>query len=142
MDKKKAGASKKNGGSKPAKIVKKPVQPDLPKNWYYMSPEEITVSEIKDVLDPTEYDIEIWKEAGVLEIGVGDKASVDVEECEVDLGDDYSNDFLAENKVKSLFYVTIGTEQALRCQEVMKKIVAGRGGMFCADTDDFTPVIR
>lgn len=113
-----------------------------PQGWYYMSQQEITVSELAKALDESRYDIEVWVDAEVLEIGVEEKVSVDVEDCELDLGDEYSNDFLAQNEVKSLFYVSFPATAGDVCKPVLKEIVVALGGMFCKDTEDFTPVIR
>lgn len=142
MDKKSKTKGKNQGKGAGKLPVRKPAEPRYPIHWYYMDHEEITVEEIRQVLDPMEYNIEIWREAGVLEIGVSEKASVDMEECDLDMGDAYSNDFLTQNEVRSLFYVTINSGEEDSCVAAMKKIASVRGGMFCGDTEDFTPVIR
>jgi len=115
--------------------------PQMPKNWYYMVPESIKVSDIKASFEEGKYDIEIWDEAGVLEIGYAEKASMDIETVEVDLRDEYSNEFMANRGVKSLFFVTIKPEDFVACEKIMKEIIHRNGGFFVGDTEDFTPEI-
>lgn len=126
-----------------AKYKNKKSTPQLsfPRHWYYMADREIDVENIKNALDSEPYSIEIWKEAGVLEVEIEEKASIDFEECDLDLRDDYSNQFLQEHKTKILFFVTVPTVEFAKSEAVMKKIVAACGGMFCADTEDFMPQI-
>lgn len=116
-------------------------RPDFPIHWYYMATSDITVEDLKAAVASDDYDIEIWKEAGVLEVGIEEKDSMDFEACELDLRDEYSNQFLKEHEVKALFFVTLPSVSFEKCEKVMRKIVSANGGFFCADTDDFTPVV-
>lgn len=123
------------------KVQAKEKKPDFPLHWYYMATSDITVEDLKAAVASDDYDIEIWKEAGVLEVGIEEKASMDFEACELDLRDEYSNQFLKEHEVKALFFVTLPPIAFEKCEKVMRKIISANGGFFCADTDDFTPVI-
>ena len=99
---------KKKSGFKNKKEVAK--KPDVPSNWFYMSENEIGVADIKTQLEDIHQETEIWKEAGVLEILLGEAGSMDMEEIEDDFEDEFSRAFLEEHQVKSLFYVTIKPE--------------------------------
>lgn len=125
------------------KKVNKKVVASIPTEWYYMSPEEISVADLQDILTDESLDIHVWKEMGILEIGFSgeDAGSLDVETCELDLGDDYSNEFLKEHQVKSLFYMTFKPEDENNSVKVMESFVKNKGGLCCADTEDFTPTI-
>lgn len=116
-------------------------RPDFPIHWYYMATSDSTVEDLKAAIDADGYDIEIWNEAGVLEVGMEEKASMDFETCDLDLRDEYSNQFLKEHGVKALFFVTLPPVTFEKCEKVMRKIISANGGFFCADTDDFTPVV-
>ena len=116
-------------------------KPDFPLHWYYMATSDITVEDLKSAVSSDDYDIEIWKEAGVLEVGIEEKASMDFEACEPDLRDEYSNQFLKDHEVKALFFVTLPPIAFVKCEKVMRKIISANEGFFCADTDDFTPVV-
>ena len=123
------------------KVQTQKKKPDFPLHWYYMATSEITVEDLKTAVSSDDYDIEIWKEAGVLEVGIEEKASMDFEACEPDLRDEYSNQFLKDHEVKALFFVTLPPIAFEKCENVMRKIISANGGFFCADTDDFTPVV-
>ena len=125
---------KKKSGFKNKKEAAK--KPDVPSNWFYMS----GVADIKTQLDKIEMETEIWEEAGVLEIILGEAGSMDMEEIEDDFEDEYSRAFLEEHQVKSLFYVTIKQEVYDKAKEVMEAICGKLGGFFCGDTEDFTPI--
>ncbi len=112
-----------------------------PHEWFIMSRNPITASDLKELFDAAE-DIEIWPELGVLEIVLGEKSSVDIEMLEVDLGDEYSNAYLKENQIKALFAVTFKEEDYDSAEPYLKTIAAGIDGIVCADTEDFTPVVR
>ena len=123
------------------KVQTQKKRPDFPIHWYYMATSDITVENLKAAVASDDYDIEIWKEAGVLEVGIEEKASMDFEACELDLRDEYSNQFLKEREVKALFFVTLPSVSFEKCENVVRQIMSANGGFFCADTDDFTPVV-
>lgn len=115
------------------------VKRNLPTGWIIMSRTEITVADIKALVD--EGDIEIWPEAGVLEITIGEKSSIDIEAFDADPRDEYSCDFVAKHGVKELFYVSFKPEDIDIAERILKKIADGIDGFICGDTEDFTPVI-
>lgn len=42
-----------------------------------------------------------------------------------------------------LFLLSQLTQKTMHlCQKIMQKIIAGAGGFFCGDTEDFTPVVK
>ena len=108
-----------------------------------MNPNSITVAEIENALEGMDgIETEIWKEAGVLEVEVPEHHSMDIEEIAVNLKDEYANAYLKEHDIHALFAVTIDTENYAFMQKIMQKIIAGAGGFFCGDTEDFTPVVK
>lgn len=111
-------------------------------DWLYMTPQEVSLRQIKEVLDAeNKYDIEIWEEAGVLEIGMPDGNSLDMEAAKIHPKDTITADFAAEHQVKNVFLATFRTESYEEAKNVMKAVIAKCGGFFCGDTEDFTPVI-
>lgn len=115
--------------------------PNVPTDWFYMCPAKITVSDIKKSLDNENYDIEIWHDAGILEIGFAEKSSLDIETAPLDMGDEYSNEYITSHNITSLFYVTFKIFDYKQVTEIMRKITKELGGFFCADSDDFSPTI-
>ena len=135
-----ANGKKKKSGVKNKKVAEK--KWNIPSNWYYMSENEVGVIDIKKQLDEMEQETEIWEEAGVLEIILGEAGSMDMEAIEDDFEDEYSRAFLEEHQVKRLFCVTIKPEVYDKAKEVMEVICGKLGGFFCGDTEDFTPVYK
>ena len=119
----------------------KEVKPAVVAEWLYMTDREITVRDIASAFAPQEM-VEIWEDAGVAEVILGEKSSMDMEWTENDLGDEESNRFLEENQVKTLFLVTIPPLEFEAAKVCMEKIIAANGGFFCGDTQDFTHVVR
>lgn len=122
---------------------KKPIAAKLPSQWLFIAKEEVSARDVKNSMD--DYDgveLEIWEAAGIVEVVLSDGKSIDFEQTEVDLGDEYSNEFLAKQQAKALFYVTIHPDSANLVQPVMKHVLTKIPGVFCGDTDDFSPFIR
>lgn len=130
--------------SKLSKIrEKKTGAPKLPSQWLFLAKEEVSARDVKNALDDCEgVELEIWEAIGIVEVVLSDGKSIDFEQTEVDLGDAYSNDFLARQGAKALFYVTIHPDSAELVKPVMKHLLAKVDGLFCGDTDDFTPVVQ
>ena len=124
---------------------KKPSTPKVPGEWFYMCPGEITVEDLKKALEPVEgIDLEIWKEMGVLEATLcknEENYGMDFSLLELDLQDDYSNEFLKEHQVKTLFSVSFKPENYDTIKNLMLTIKESLTGFFCGDTDDFTPEV-
>lgn len=116
--------------------------PQVPKEWLYLCPSEISVSDVARALEGEEISVQVWNEAGVAEIEIPEAKSIDFEATKLDLKDEFSNAFLAEHHTKSLFYVTIDPENYSRVEQILRLILTKLGGIFCGDTEDFTPMIR
>lgn len=113
-----------------------------PRYWFYMSASDVTIRELADSLEDDEtVTVEIWEEAGVVEITLADGKTVDIEAGRPGLTDEYSRMFLEKNGIRSLFYVTIVPESFEQASAVMNTAAERTGGFFCADTEDFSPFI-
>ena len=130
--------SKKKSGTKAQKTsgIKK-----VPGDWLYMTPQKIGVRQIYEAFEEQDgYELEIWEDAGVLEIGMSDGASVDIETAQIHPKDEVTASFAAEHQVKTVFLVTFKPETYEEAKMVMRKIMEKTGGFFCGDTEDFTPM--
>lgn len=114
----------------------------IPNGWFYMSKEEMPPEKLAHALKDTGFDIEVWKEAGVLEIGVAEKTSLDLELMDLDMGDEFSNEFVAKNGIHTIYYLTITKDRYEICKKAMQKLVKTAGGMICADSEDFLPIMK
>ena len=93
-----------------------------------------------EVIKVPGYELEIWEDAGVLEIGMSDGASVDIETAQIHPKDELTASFAAEHQVKTVFLVTFKPETYEEAKKVMRRIMDKTGGFFCGDTEDFTPM--
>ena len=146
----KAGAKAKNqklnseakGGFGAGK-AKSPAQqkPSVPGEWLYMCEKELSMQELKQSFGAdSSYDVEVWEEAGVLEIGWGEKCSFDMEKTEIHPKDEITAAYANERGVKSVFLATFSPEEYETSQKIMKTICDACGGFFCGDTENFLPV--
>lgn len=128
---------KKQGKAK----VSKAVVPEVPSEWLYVTTADIDVRRIADAL-PAELDIELWEEAGVLEINVGEKQSIDMEQVKIHPTDELTKNFVESHGCSEVYLVTFAPEIYEQAKEIMQKILAECGGLFCGDTEDFVPIIQ
>lgn len=106
-------------------------------DWLFFTGKEVTVRQIADVLGDCE--MEIWDDAGVLEIPLGDKASMDFEAVSLHPKDEVTRAFAAEHGTEQVFLVTFPPEDYGRADALMKQILSGLPGLFCGDTEDLQP---
>lgn len=110
-------------------------------DWLYFCPAEITVREIYQIFADTA-EMEIWEEAGVLEILLGEKSSFDVEAVQIHPKDEATLQFAEKYEAKTVFLVTFPAQEYLAAESTMKKIAAALGGLFCGDTEELMPRIE
>ncbi|MBQ8280119.1 MAG: hypothetical protein IJZ23_09790 [Roseburia sp.] len=110
-------------------------------DWLYFCPEEITVRDLYEVFAGQD-DVEIWEEAGVLEIPLGEKSSFDVETAQIHPKDEITRQFANEQGAKCVFLATFIPEDYDKAEQIMKQILGKFGGLFCGDTEDFMPQKR
>lgn len=113
---------------------------NLPLGWFLMCGRELSVLDIEKAVDEG-IDVQVWTEARVAEIIIGEKSSIDIEQMDVDLGDDFSNEYLKEKKVASLFYVSFKPENYEAAKKVLKPMAQALDGFVCGDTEDFLPIM-
>ena len=113
---------------------------DVPGEWLYFAPEAVDVRQIADVLDGT-CELEIWQEAGVLEIMYGGESSMDMEEGTIHPKDQVTAAFAEEHDCDRVYLVTFFAEEYEKVLPVMRHILQECGGIFCGDTEDFKPIL-
>ncbi len=117
----------------------------IPREWLYLNPKQITVRDIAKVFPVSQNDgmkVQLWEDAGIVEVELPEAKSIDMEWTNADLGDEYSNEYLAKNQIQTVFLVTLVPEDYAKAELAMKKIVNTLGGFFCGDTEDFSPVVK
>ena len=114
-----------------------------PQGWFIMCKKDTSIEDVANIFDKEKYDVEVWIAAGVSEIGVAEKTSIDIEQIGNEFRDEFSNDFVAENGIKEVFYVSFNPASFDACFPVLKSAVEKLEGAFlCADSEDFNPVYR
>ena len=117
------------------------VEKKITGEWLYFCPEEITVRNLADIFSEIEH-VEIWEDAGVLEIPMGEKSSFDIETAQIHPKDEITKQFADTQNAKGVFLVTFLPENYEAAERFMKQILEKFGGIFCGDTEDFTPQIH
>lgn len=135
----KAASMKKAGHGAPGKAASMK-KADVPGEWLYLAPETVGVRQIADVLEGT-CEMEIWQEAGVLEIMYGGEASMDMEEGKIHPRDQVTAVFAEEHGCNRVYLVTFSAEEYEKVLPVMRHILQECGGIFCGDTEDFKPIL-
>ena len=110
-------------------------------DWLYFCPQEISVRELYEIFADLN-GVEIWDEAGVLEIPMGEKSSFDVETAQIHPKDEITQQFATEQGAKSVFLITFVPEDYEKAEVIMKQTLGKFGGLFCGDTEDFMPQVR
>lgn len=134
---KKLGKKAGQGATGKAASMKKA---DVPGEWLYFAPEAVDVRQIADALDGT-CELEIWQEAGVLEIMYGGESSMDMEEGTIHPKDQVTTVFAEEHGCNRVYLVTFSAEEYEKALPVMRRILQECGGIFCGDTEDFMPLL-
>lgn len=124
--------------NKDAQVKKK--KADVPGEWLYLAPETVGVRQIADALDGT-CELEIWQEAGVLEIMYGGESSMDMEEGTIHPKDQVTTVFAEKHGCNRVYLVTFSAEEYEKALPVMRRILQECGGIFCGDTEDFMPLL-
>lgn len=113
----------------------------IPGEWLYLGKEGCSVRQIADTLDK-DYELEIWEDAGVLEIILTQEVSMDMEHVKIHPKDEITRAFVEKEGCEEVFLVTFAPEEYEKAECVMRKIMDACGGMFCGDTEDFRPVVK
>lgn len=108
---------------------------------FYMCDKEITSVDLYDIIkNDTGIHIEIWADAGVIEIELGEKSSIDVETLQM-FRSETDRAFLEKNDIKSIFSLKTDSEHMEMLKRIFSKVINQMGGFICSDSDDFTPII-
>ena len=110
-------------------------------DWLYFCPKEVTVRELYQIFSEQD-EVEIWEEAGVLEIPLDEKSSLDIETAQIHPKDEITRQFASEHGAEAVFLVTFMPEDYAKAEVIMKQILEKFGGIFCGDTEDFLPQMR
>lgn len=118
-------------------------KPTVSGDWFYMNSNLVTVRDIDKCLsNDLDLSTEIWEDAGVLEVNLTDKSSLDFEATKPYFKDKEGQEYLQKNHILALYMVTFQAEDYQLIEPIMKHITKNLGGFFCEDTEDFSNVIH
>jgi len=107
----------------------------------YMTPADIRAKDIADLLHEVEgVKVELWNEMNVLEIGLTNDNSVDMEPLDVNFKDPSDISFVRNREIKTIFALTLCDDDMDEIETLFEKVVDKYSGFLCADTSDFYPV--
>ena len=86
--------------------------------------------------------MELWEEAGVLEILLQEKESMDVELAKLSPKDELACAVAEKENCPVLFLITYCEGVQEVAQQMMRHMLKENGGIFCADTEILEPVIK
>ncbi len=110
--------------------------------WFYMTNSEDSIRTIYEVV--TKYDgveVEIWESQDVIEVILSEEGSMDIEKIESRFGDEFSDEFMDNHNIKTVFAISFKPDLSDKTKKLMEFLVKEHGGMCCADTEDFMPQI-
>ena len=122
-------------------VAKKEPKKQVTGDWLYFCPQEVGVQELYEAVCDT-FETEIWEDAGILEIIMGEKSSLDMESATIHPKDEITADFASTQGAKCVFLATFAPEDYETAEKIMKLFLGQFGGIFCGDTEDFTPQVR
>jgi len=119
--------------------MKKPVN-DVPESFLFLAAKEVKVRDLMDtIMTKYEYEIEIWDDAGILEIIVGEKASIDVEEFSINPRDELLVEVAKKAGAKSAFCFAAPVEVFADTKNILLLLKDTIGGSVVGDTADLKP---
>lgn len=111
--------------------------------WLYLSAGEPVLERLYTcLLQEDEEDVQFWKEAGVLEIGLPDGGPLDLEFLEEEYRDEALRSYMEKQQADQVCTVTFQETDQKKARRLMEKLVQRAGGVFCQDTEEFLPEIR
>jgi hypothetical protein len=135
---------KSTGGKKPASRTTVAPVSKYPTSWYFMHTGDCTLDTLRAYFQrPDGPDVEVWRELGIVELTWPDKTFTDFQQVPCSFEDDEaSNAFLAQHGIQTLYWVTVepvcDDAGLARLQQAAQQL----GGMFCADTSNFEPILK
>ena len=123
--------------------VKQKETPRILCEWLYLSTGEPALRRLyKYLLEEKDQDAQLWEEAGVLEIGLTEDSSMDVEVLPEAEWDEALTAYAGEQQADQVYTVIFTETDQAEAQMVMKELAEKAGGVFCKDTEDFLPEIK
>ena len=116
---------------------------NFPKEWLYLCTQEVSPRQIAELFRGREkVDAQLWEEAGVVELGLFEAKSIDMELLELPTGETEFDTSLEEEGIACAYLVTLVPADEKKAMAAMKIITENLGGYFCGDNDKREPVVK
>jgi len=107
---------------------------------YYMNTNEISSRDLYEAISEVAKNmIEFWEAANVIEIELGEKASIDIEKLPM-FRDEDDKKFLETHNVNVIYGIKTDSEHREDMEKIFRDVVGQIGGFVCSDSDDFMPI--
>ncbi|MCD7805991.1 MAG: hypothetical protein LUH19_01465 [Lachnospiraceae bacterium] len=136
---KKQGINKKTAGKMVPKAQAEP-QEEI-EEYLYMLPVDVTVQDLKPVIQADEEKKDLWKELDLMEVKLSHDSLIF--ENFMDCFDSASDQtFLKENGVKKVYAFSYQAQDRSAVAQALKDIHAVFGGFIASDTEDLKPIYQ
>jgi len=113
-------------------------------NYYYMSTADLSAKSLSTAilnsLPQYKEQLECWDAAGVVEIELGEKSSIDIEKLPL-FEDESDQKFLKKHQIQSIFSIQLLDSDLDSLKAIFTAVTIDLGGFVCADTDNFQPYL-
>jgi len=129
---------------------------------FLLTREQTALAQIAEMAEKENLQTEFWDAAGVLEICVAQKASIDVETvaenlkaaddseqppetsakqalAEFGLDDEFAAEYLTQKQAVSVFAVSFPSTEEKAALAFLRKVMQATNGVLCSDSEDFSP---
>lgn len=130
-----------NGNINKKEIISK--KKDTTLYLFYMTQKDIEARQIYEVLKENDnVVIELWDAMNILQIELPNKNAIDFELIEPDFKNPFDQSFIKNSNIKTIFTVTVGSQDFDMIKPLFKTIIDQYEGFFCTDSDDFKPIYK
>ena len=113
-------------------------------NYYYMSTADLSAKALSTAilnnLPQYKEQLECWDAAGVIEIELGEKSSIDIEKLPL-FEDESDQKFLKKHQIQSIFSIQLLDSDLDSLKAIFTAVTINLGGFVCADTENFQPYL-
>lgn len=117
--------------------------PVILSEWLYLSAGEPALRRLYEYLRKEKgQDAQLWEEAGVLEIGLSEGRSADLEVLDREDWDEELLAFAKGEQADQVYTMTFPETARAEVRILMGDLVREAGGVFCKDAEHFLPRIK
>lgn len=109
---------------------------------FYMTPTNISVTELKEAIDKDGNLAHVWEELKVLQIELPNGNTIDFESMKPEFKEPSDSAFIKNRNISTIYAITIEEEDFDHGKSYFCEILNKLGGFICSDSDDFKPIYQ